>query len=233
MMKVHAYHSKTDTARAIVRRLLELIDASGKPYFHLALSGGNTPALMFDVWAAEFAAQTSWKRLRLYWVDERCVPPTDTESNFGMTKQHLIDEVAIPSENVFRIHGEADARVEADRYAAVVAESGMPQQDGFPVFDAVLLGAGDDGHTSSIFPNRMELLQSTDSYVVTEHPVSGQQRIALTGEPIIRSPHVLFLMTGEGKRPILQDMQSNIDTGPAAYVAHHAKHEVEVFTDLC
>lgn len=232
MMRVHTYLSKTDTARAIVRRLLALIDVADKPYFHLALSGGTTPAHMFDVWVDEFAAQTPWKRLRLYWVDERCVPPTDAESNYGMTKKHLLDKVAMPSEQVFRIYGEADAQAEAVRYARMVAQSGMPMQDGFPIFDAILLGAGDDGHTSSIFPDRMELLQSPHSYVVAVHPTSGQKRIALTGEPIVRSPHVLFLMTGEGKRPVLHDMQSSADTGPAAYVVHHAKHEVEVFTDL-
>ena len=74
--------------------------------FNIAVSGGSTPALMFDLWANEYADITPWKRMKLYWVDERCVPPEDSDSNYGMMRSLLLGIVPIPYENVYRIRGE-------------------------------------------------------------------------------------------------------------------------------
>ena len=60
----------------------------------------------------------------------------------------------------------------------------MPFKRGWPEFDIILLGAGDDGHTSSIFPGQEDLLTSNSIYVVSAHPRNGQKRIAMTGYPI-------------------------------------------------
>ena len=230
-MTNHILSTPAETARELVRYILHTASQVERNEVNIALSGGSTPALMFDIWADEFAAQTPWQRLRLWWVDERCVGPDHPESNYGMTREHLLSKVPLDDGQVFRIHGENAPEAEAARYAALVKEQLPGSSDGYPIFDLVQLGAGDDGHTSSIFPGQEQLLTIPATYAVGTHPTTGQKRVALTGQPIIRASHVAFLMTGSAKAPILHDLCSEVDTGPAAYVAHHALNDVRVFAD--
>lgn len=162
-------------------------------------------------------------------MDERCVPPEDSDSNYGMMRNLLLGIAPIPYENVFRIRGEAKPVKEAVRYSELVKQQ-LPYRLGWPEFDIVLLGAGDDGHTSSIFPGQENLLTSTSSYVVSIHPCNGQKRIAMTGYPILNARHVIFLITGKNKADVVEEICNSGDTGPAAYIAHHAQN-VELFID--
>ncbi|MCI6672133.1 MAG: 6-phosphogluconolactonase [Prevotella sp.] len=229
-MKKNIYPKPEDAARALILHILQLAEQSPRPVFNIALSGGNTPALMFDIWASEFLRQTQWERLRFFWVDERCVPPTDRQSNYGMTRRHLFDHVPIADCNIFRIHGENDPQDEAERYAALVAKE-VACIEGMPVFDFVLLGAGDDGHTSSIFPGQEELLHTEETYAVSAHPETQQLRIALTAQPILHALNIAFLMTGPSKAPILQSFSDPEEMRPAAFVVKNALREVEIFAD--
>ena len=252
-MITHILPTPTDVARALIGRILQCSAGyTSDRKMNIALSGGSTPALMFRLWAEEFAEQTPWDHIRFFWVDERCVPPTDPESNYGMTLRNLLARVPVAEENVMRIMGENTPADEARRYEQLV-RSLVPAEGGFPAFDIVLLGAGDDGHTSSIFPGQEQLLNTHEAYAVGTHPVSGQQRVALTGLPIIHARHLFFLLTGAAKAPVLADILRGEDEGiegsdsslsetpagkpleknfgPAAYVAHRALHNVEIFAD--
>ena len=141
----------------------------------------------------------------------------------------LLSIVPIPYENVFRIQGEKNPKKEAARYSKLVMKE-VPVENEFPVFDVVLLGAGNDGHTSSIFPGQEDLLTSNSIYVVSAHPRNGQKRIAMTGYPIQNARYVIFLITGKNKADVVEEICNSGDTGPAAYVAHHAQN-VELFMD--
>ena len=230
-MITHIHNTDAEAARALIERILQVTnERPAGQTVNIALSGGSTPALMFRLWAEQYDAQTPWDRIRLFWVDERCVPPTDEESNYGMTRDNLLSKINIPKENVVRIKGENTPEDEARRYETEV-RSMVPEEEGFPQFDIVLLGAGDDGHTSSIFPGQEHLLTTDKAYAVGTHPKTGQQRIALTGMPIIHARRLIFLLTGKGKAQVLADIIDQNDAGPAAYVGHHALHTVEVFTD--
>ena len=171
-MKLAVFPSSIETSRALILRLVELMNEEPDRIFNIAVSGGNTPALMFDLWANEYLDITPWNRMKIYWVDERCVPPEDSDSNYGMMRNLLLGIAPIPYENVFRIRGEAKPVKEAVRYSELVKQQ-LPYRLGWPEFDIVLLGAGDDGHTSSIFPGQENLLTSTSSYVVSIHPCNG------------------------------------------------------------
>ena len=228
-MKLAVFPSSIETSRALILRLVELMNEEPDRIFNIAVSGGNTPALMFDLWANEYLDITPWNRMKIYWVDERCVPPEDSDSNYGMMRNLLLGIAPIPYENVFRIRGEAKPVKEAVRYSELVKQQ-LPYRLGWPEFDIVLLGAGDDGHTSSIFPGQENLLTSTSSYVVSIHPCNGQQRIAMTGYPILNARHVIFLITGKNKADVVEEICNSGDTGPAAYIAHHAQN-VELFID--
>lgn len=228
-MKRYIYPSSIETARALISHLLNLMSEEPDKTFYMAFSGGTTPALMFDLWANEYKDATPWERLKLFFVDERCVPPENSESNFGMMRSLLLGLVPMSYAHIYRIKGEDNFRKEAVRYSKLVMKE-VPIANGLPMFDVVLLGAGSDGHTSSIFPGQEELLSTDDIYVANVNPNNGQKRVALTGLPILNARHVIFHITGRSKSQVVWDICNSGDTGPAAYIAHHAQ-DVALFMD--
>lgn len=228
-MKSYIYHTATETAHALIKHLIAMMKREPEKIFYFAFSGGSTPSLMFDIWAHEYKEETPWMRMRIYWVDERCVPPEDYESNYGTMRRLLLDEVGMPDEYVYPIYGNHPPEKEAKNYSALIGRT-VPLKGGFPSFDVVLLGAGDDGHTSSIFPGQEHLLASFHPYEVSTNPYNGQTRIAMTGCLIFAARRIIFFITGKNKADTVRDILNSGDTGPAAYVAHHAEH-VELFLD--
>ncbi|MEL7342864.1 MAG: 6-phosphogluconolactonase, partial [Bacteroidota bacterium] len=170
--------------------------------YHIALSGGSTPRLLFEYLSEHFRESIPWGDVHLWWGDERCVPPDHEESNYLMTKETLLKGVILPPENVHRIKGENSPADEAVRYANEMKKS-IPQKNDLPVFDLIYLGLGTDGHTASIFPDRMDLLTSTDLTAVASHPESGQTRISLTGPVLNNARKIAFLVTGASKAELV------------------------------
>src|SRR5450432_689615 len=122
----------------------------------IAISGGGTPKAMFALLADRgqpYFAQVPWDKLQLFWVDERCVPPTHEESNYRMTNEAMLAHVPLPATQVFRMEGELDPEVAASRYEATIRNAFKLEGAETPTFDLVLLGMGDDGHTASLFPH--------------------------------------------------------------------------------
>lgn len=196
-MEIRIFDTPYETARAFAEYMLEMHQKNGK--LNIALSGGSTPKILFDLLANEFQNDFRWDQINFYWGDERCVPPTDDESNYKMTWEHLLCKVDIPEKNVHRIKGEEEPSEEAQRYDNLI-ENNLPSEDDNPVFDIVLLGMGTDGHTASIFPHEIELLDSTANCEVATHPDSGQKRITLTGPVINQAKAICFLVTGDNKK---------------------------------
>jgi len=219
---LHVYETNQDTARAVA----ELIRIKAKEKnkqslpLNIALSGGSTPKLLFNLLAKEYADTIPWHFIRLFWVDERCVPPTHSESNYGMTYEHLLKNVPIHDSNVFPIQGEIEPVSEALRYQNIL-KAQLPSRNGIPKFDIILLGMGDDGHTASIFPNNLSLLHSDQLVAVSTHPVSNQKRITLTGQIINQADEVIFLVTGASKANVLKQIihrEPDFENYPASYI---------------
>jgi len=188
--------------------------------FHLALSGGSTPKILFKILAEVYKDKIDWTKVHLYWGDERCVAPDDEQSNFLMTFATMIEHVPIPVMNVHRIFGEDRPSTESVRYSKQLMDY-LPHQLGLPVFNMVLLGMGGDGHTASIFPHQMELLESEDNCAVATHPESGQQRITITGPVINAAMQIHFLITGASKTAVLEEIfneSGNYKMYPASYI---------------
>ena len=137
-MKTYIYSTAVETARALIKHLISLMEEEPQKIFHIAFSGGSTPSLMFDLWAEEFKDATPWSRMRIYWVDERCVPAEDSESNYGNMRRLLLDEVGIPEEYIFPIDGSNVPDDEANSYSRIV-RCNAPLWHGFPALDIVLL----------------------------------------------------------------------------------------------
>ena len=226
------HHASTPHAVALAVAERAFVAPSQAGWVHIALSGGSTPKLLFELLAQEpLRSQVNWQRVQLYWVDERCVPPTDPDSNYGMTKATLLDHVPIPEENIHRIAGENDPEREAKDYCWVVGAE-LPFDGEYPVFDFVILGMGEDGHTSSIFPHQMELLTEPQPYAIGTSP-KGQKRIAMTGPTILAAKHILVHATGEKKAPLLRAIQAGNEEAkayPLEYIARH-RPDLELYTD--
>ena len=187
--------------------------------FTLALSGGSTPELLFRLLGEKFAASIPWHQVHLFWSDERCVAPDDPQSNYGMVLSTLLSKIEIPGVNIHRIKGEENPEEEALRYSSEISLN-TRARNGRPVFDLVLLGLGEDGHTASIFPGHPELLESDKTCEVAYHPVTGQKRITLTGRVINNAEEVAFLVTGT-KKEIVVDKLFKKDPDSLNYPAAH------------
>ncbi len=218
MSEIKTYPDNPAVATAFAQYLCDFINGQAQEKITISLSGGSTPKLLFQVLAKDFADAVDWSKVHFFWGDERCVAPDDAESNYGECRALLLDTISIPPENVHRVLGENDPAGEAVRYGKEVRQHVSSGDDGVPAFDLMILGMGGDGHTASIFPHQMELLNSEKVCDVAVHPESGQRRVTMTGKVLNASKAVVFLITGGGKAEVLKTVVQR--TG-AAYPATH------------
>lgn len=213
------YKDKAAVAEAFAAYLQALINVDHTVY--ISLSGGSTPKVLFDHLALHYKDLIRWENVQFYWGDERCVPPGGEESNYKMTRDHLLSKIDIPKENIHRIKGESDPEAEAKRYSQEMYNE-IITMDQVPIFDLVILGMGDDGHTASIFPHEIELWDAAETAVVATHPDSGQKRVSITGKIINAAREVVFLVTGESKQEKVKEIIGKFDESsqyPASLVS--------------
>jgi len=209
-------------AEVFAGEIADMINESAKnskPYT-ISLSGGSTPELLFTILGEKYAEIIPWKFVHLFWGDERCVDPSDRESNYGMTLSKLISRIDIPLLNVHRIIGEKDPVIEASRYSEEIAKY-TSERDNLPLFDLVILGMGEDGHTASIFPGHLDLLRSSKICDVTYHPITNQKRITMTGRVINNAENVTFLVAGKKKETVVEKILKNLapaENYPASFI---------------
>lgn len=184
----------------------------------VALSGGSTPKLLFRIMAEQFR-NTNWSKIRFFWVDERMVPPEDEESNFGEFYRILVTSGVVPEASLYPVRyneNEKLALLEAD----AVIRTNVPFVNGYPCFDLIILGIGEDGHTASIFPDNLQSFDCADIVEIAVHPQTKQHRITLTGTTINNAREIIFLCTGAGKKEILNSVLKEKDPMlPATHVA--------------
>ncbi|MDE2900085.1 MAG: 6-phosphogluconolactonase, partial [Chloroflexota bacterium] len=195
---VRVYETTQQAAEALAAEVSRLSAAAiaERGRFTIALSGGSTPAALYALLAAPpHADGIDWPRWHVFWGDERCVPASHPDSNYGMARRTLLDRVPIPPQQVHRMAGEDDPRRAANAYAAVLAETLDP--DGR--LDLALLGVGDDGHTASLFPNTAALTETERSVSANWVPHLNAHRITLTLPTLSRARHVTVLATGADK----------------------------------
>jgi 6-phosphogluconolactonase len=215
--EVHIYSDNEAVAAGFAEWLVDWLKSKGN--VSIALSGGSTPKVLFRLLAEQYADAVNWSKVQLFWGDERCVPPTDEESNYRMTQDLLLKHIDIPLANIHRVRGEEEPAQEAERYGTVINET-LKQEGDHPIFDLIILGMGSDGHTASIFPHEKELLMADSTCAVATHPESGQKRITLTGPVINRARRVVFLVTGASKT----DKVKQIIRQEGAWVSYPAAH---------
>jgi 6-phosphogluconolactonase len=192
-----AHILKYPDADAVIEALADYLASdiretlSRQACYRWALAGGSTPGRLYRRLARPDAAGlVDWGRMRLFWGDERCVPPGDPQSNYRMVRESLLDHVPIPAGNIFPIDGTLDPERSAEAYAAVLGEEPL---------DCVLLGMGDDGHTASLFPDTPRLREESRTVIASRSPVPPVHRVSLSLRSINAARRVLFLTLGKHK----------------------------------
>lgn len=192
--------------------------------FSLAISGGSSPLNLFKLWSGKYIEKINWDSLDLFWVDERCVPEDNPESNYGTAKKMLLDKIPLNPNHIYRIKGENNPANESKRYDDFV----RTYFNNTPGYDMVILGIGADGHTSSIFPGQNHLLKSKKIYDESVNPYTGQKRVALTSNGILNSHIVCFYINGPDKRAIVKNISENYGKPlfPAGYIMKNASDPI-------
>ncbi len=210
-------------ARAFADYLVaKLKDKPVGPLFW-ALSGGSTPKLLFKLLAEGYQDKIDWSRIHFFWGDERCVPHTDPESNFGEVKRLLFDHVPVVWSQVHAVQTDLSPEAAAEAYSKTMLNILPTNAAGLPIIDINMLGMGGDGHTASIFPANMEeLLENPKVCAVAAHPESGQLRVTMTGPVLNASAEVAFLITGNGKTQRVAQIL-NKEHGATSFPVAHIK----------
>ncbi len=187
--------------------------------FRIVLAGGTTPR---NVYRKLAVLRTDWPRWHVYFGDERCVPVNDEQRNDRMASETLLDQVPIPASAIHRIPAERGAADAARAYERTLADVG--------VFDLVLLGLGEDGHTASLFPGhaRGDAPGSADVMAVFDAPKPPPERVSLSAARLSRARRVLFLVAGESKRDAVRRWRAGKDI-PVASIG--ALEGVEVLVE--
>ncbi len=212
------YENLEQLSSAAAKSIAKLINSAnemGRP-FSIALSGGSTPKSLYQHLAQSPLTETiNWSGVKLFFGDERAVPPDNEQSNYLMAKESLFDRIPIPSENVYRIQAElSDHQRAAELYQQTIIETLPKNEVDIPVFDLILLGIGSDGHIASLFPNT-PILSETKSFV---SPVYISKldtwRLSITYPVINNAKNIFILAAGAGKADIITDVlgDTNKDT---------------------
>lgn len=208
---IQVFEGDQALARGAAQRFISLARRAIAEHgsFHVALAGGSTPRLMYQYLAEPaIATQVDWRHVHIYFGDERCVAPDDAESNYHMASEALLRHVVtLPDDHVHRIQGEfASPELAAREYGHLLTRQLRQSASGFPVFDLILLGMGDDGHTASLFPGT-DILEVPDQSVAAVYvPAKGVWRISLTLPTLNHASHVLFVISGAGKAERLRQV---------------------------
>ncbi|RFC37146.1 MAG: 6-phosphogluconolactonase [Candidatus Nitrotoga sp. LAW] len=205
----YSFNTTAELERAATQAILQtaLHTISLRGTFHIVLAGGTTPRRIYESLRKSDADWAAW---HVYFGDERCLPADHVERNSLMAAQAWLNHVAIPHTQIYPIPAEKDAQTATSAYAQTLA--------GIELFDLVLLGLGEDGHTASLFPGH-ELGNAADApavIVVENAPKYPPQRISLSAHRLSAARKVIFLVSGVMKQQAVRDWRNGVAIPAAA-----------------
>lgn len=191
-------------AEEIARRAEDAIASRGR--FTIALSGGSTPKPAYARLAEDpYRDRIDWRRVHVFWGDDRHVAPDHPDSNFGMAHDALLSKVPLPPDNIHRMRAEKpDAARAAEEYAWTLRSAFDLDEGQWPRFDIVLMGIGEDAHTASLFPGSDAVRERSQLVIAPWVSSLGTFRITLTLPVFNRAACALFLVSGEEKAEALR-----------------------------
>jgi 6-phosphogluconolactonase len=220
-------------ATRFVETARESVAARGS--FNVVLSGGSTPKKAYELLAsADFRNTIPWQAVHFFWGDERMVAPDNPESNIRMARESMLDGLALSETQIHRVRTELGDPV---RVAADYDQELRRVLGDAPVFDLVLLGLGEDGHTASLFPDANYEVSEKESRIPWAIsvwvPHLRAHRISLTMETINQAREIVFLVSGQNKTAILERVLAPAKQGPSypASRVHPIHGKLTWFTD--
>ncbi len=220
-------------ATAAARDWLALLQSSSEPQA-VALSGGRITKTFFAAIAEMAKASTApLAKVDFFWADERCVPPTHPESNFGLAQESLFRPLGIAPERIHRLKGEGPPAVAVAEASNDIRRLVPGGSSGVPVLDIIFLGLGEDGHTASLMPNAPpEVLASREPYVhVSNSSKPPPNRLTMTYPVLAAARNVWALVAGAGKAEALRESLMPGGKTPFARVLR-SRRQTLIYTDL-
>ncbi len=206
-VQVRVFQDREAMSRAAAKFFAERAQEHSSTHgrFTVALSGGSTPKLLYTLLGSPpYSDSLPWQQLHFFWVDERCVSPDHPESNYKLAFDAFLSRISIPGPNIHRMRGEDYPAVAAQAYEEELRRFfGGP---GVPVFDLIILGAGEDGHTASLFPGSEALREKARFVVPVMLPSPKINRITLTLPVLNHSAKVVVLVTGRAKAGVVREI---------------------------
>jgi 6-phosphogluconolactonase len=222
-------------SKAAVEYIIEIARAAvmDKGFFTLVLSGGSTPKTMYAMLSEPVnTEQIAWLQTHVFWGDERWVAPTHPDSNYGLATKELLSKIPVPSENIHQIAtGYTSPEIAAEIYEKNLRDFFYSKSQGemvdstaelfLPRFDLVLLGMGQDGHTASLFPGT-GILEEKGKWVAAVTEATGiprVRRITLTLPVLNQAQNILFLISGNRKKEMLNTITARPEESEKLYPA--------------
>ena len=203
-MELHIFDDKEIMSEQLASWIAHLVQDTLKnqDYFTLVLSGGGTPKLLFEKLASgEYKNKIDWKRVHLFWGDERAVPFEDDRNNAKMAYDILINHIDVPSGQVHIMRTDIEPKLAAEEYENILHQYFDKTSNSF---DLVLLGMGDDGHTLSLFPGS-PIIEEHEHWVNSVYNEQQKMyRITLMPVVVNKASNIVFMVDGAKKANILQ-----------------------------
>jgi len=212
--------------------LQEVSKNNNRP-FCTALSGGR----IARVFCSSLATQVIARRIPLsgvhfFWSDERCVSPTDPDSNYRIAQELLFAPLSIPADQIHRVPGEISSEAVALAAQVDLSKLAPPGADDQPVLDLVLLGMGEDGHVASLFPGEPEAVMASRAVYRCVRAVKPPPlRITLGYPAIAAARQVWVLASGAGKELALRESLDPQASTPLARVLR-LRANTRIYSDI-
>ncbi|WKS28253.1 6-phosphogluconolactonase [Corynebacterium propinquum] len=236
MTTVFPATDKQDMAHKVAQRFVDLVTeihatgggAHDDGTVRVVLTGGSSGAAVLEALASK-GTELDWSRIRIFFGDERNLAVDDPESNEGLARRVLLDQLNIPEDNIhgYGLAGNDDLTDRARDYAAVLADFAPAG------FDLHLVGIGDDGHINSLFPHHAGLDNEATVIAVTDSPKPPAERLSLGIRAVTHSDRIWFLTAGENKSDAVAQVLSTAEPDkscPATLV--HGRIETLLFSDV-
>jgi len=223
-MELLQFPDSLSAAQACGKRILHFLNSAigERPQATLAISGGSSPKPIFELFAG---SGFPWEKIEIFWVDERCVPPSDSQSNFRMANETWLAPAKVPTGNIHRVPTELEPREAARKYAEEVRA--------FLPFDVIHRGMGPDGHTASLFPGEPLIADHDGIAAAVWVEKMHQWRVTLLPGVLEAARHTVVFAPGADKAAALKAVLNgpyDPMNWPAQIGARGAN--VTLFTDL-
>ncbi len=212
----HSFNSQQEINQAAVSRILAAAKAAieHRGCFLIVLAGGSTPKAIYKMLSQQ---QADWANWHVFINDDRCLPPDHEERNSKMVAEAWLNHVPVPQANIYNIPAELGPVEGAKKYAEMIKNIG--------IFDLVLFGLGEDGHTASLFPDHA-IDNSADVVPVFDAPKPPAERITMSQNRLNDTHEAIFLVTGAGKQEAVDNWRKGVAI-PAALIM--PKYGVDVY----